>query len=99
MMPASIYSHAKRGHSQSPSRSNGFEPIEKPKYANEAIELELVIFKKEIEDKYAASIVNREFIMPLLPESEDESQTAPVFNTHRPQSSKRRHSSRNMKRT
>jgi hypothetical protein len=96
MRPASIYSHNRRGQSESPSRSNGFEPIEKPSYYNEAIELELVVFKKEIEDKYAKSIVNRDFIMPLLPESENESH--PVINTQR-SLSRARMGSRNIKRT
>lgn len=40
--------------------------VGRPRYINERIELELVDFKKEIEDKFAKSRVNKEFRFPLM---------------------------------
>ena len=60
MIGSSIY-YSKRGRSESPTGRN---PIVKPKIRNEAIELELQIFKKEIEEKFAASEVNKNFKFP-----------------------------------
>ena len=45
MIGSSIY-YTKRGRSESP---NGRNPIIKPKIRNEMIEIELQLFKKEIE--------------------------------------------------
>jgi hypothetical protein len=42
-------------------------PLRRPRYINEKIEEELVEFKKEIEEKFAASKVNKEFKYPRLP--------------------------------
>ncbi len=64
VIAASIYPQygqhqQKRGLSESPTRANGGQQkIPRPNYYNEAIELELIIFKKEIEEKFARSIVN-----------------------------------------
>ena len=67
MLATSIYMQtAKRGQSESPQR------LLRPKYVNEAIELELIIFKREIEEKFAKSKVNREFKYPRLPNPIDE---------------------------
>ena len=38
----------------------------KPRYINEAIELELVLFKREIEEKFAKSLVNRLYTFPRI---------------------------------
>lgn len=45
--------------------ANSKKPLEKPKYVNKAIELELLDFKKEIEEKFKASKMNQEFVFPL----------------------------------
>lgn len=41
-------------------------PLRRPRYINERIELELIDFKKEIEDKFAKSQVNHLFRFPKL---------------------------------
>ena len=45
--------------------------VGRPRYINERIELELVEFKKEIEEKFARSRVNQEFKFPLLTSTAD----------------------------
>jgi len=48
-------------------------PLKKKRYQNPKIEAELVDFKKEIEDKFHKSEVNRNFNFPriaLLPDAE-----------------------------
>ena len=45
-------------------------PLRRPRYINEKIELELVEFKKEIEEKFAKSKVNKLFRFPLMSEKE-----------------------------
>jgi len=44
----------------------GQERIGRPRYINESIELELIDFKIEIEEKFAKSKVNRDFRFPLM---------------------------------
>ena len=39
-------------------------PLTRPRYINPKIEAELVEFKKEIEDKFASSDVNKKFVFP-----------------------------------
>ena len=41
-------------------------PLRRPRYINEKIEQELIEFKKEIEEKFEASKVNREFKYPRI---------------------------------
>jgi len=41
----------------------------KPKVRNEAIELELLIFKREIEEKFGKSLMNKNFNFPRMKES------------------------------
>ena len=54
-----IYTHRYvRGQSESPVRKS------RKRHVNEAIELELLLFKREIEEKFAKSIVNRLYQFP-----------------------------------
>ena len=39
-------------------------PLRRPRYINEKIELELIEFKKEIEEKFAKSTMNKNFAFP-----------------------------------
>eukprot|EP00347_Sterkiella_histriomuscorum_P009777 403339933 len=63
----SKYALIKRGLSESPTR--GQNKVVKPQCKNDAIELELIVFKKEIEDKFAKSKMNQQFRFPRIPES------------------------------
>ena len=56
-------------------------PLRRPRYINEKIEEELVEFKKEIEEKFASSRVNKEFRYPLLCTDDNEYQIN--RNSHR----------------
>ncbi len=40
-------------------------PLNRKRYINERIELELIDFKNEIEEKFAKSKINREYKFPL----------------------------------
>lgn len=65
-MTTSVWANQKRVASQSPTRlPNTFE-IPKPRYRNDAIELELILFKKEIEEKFSTSVVNKTFVFPRM---------------------------------
>ena len=59
--------------SDSPVRQNGQKKNKpsRPIYYNEAIELELLIFKREIEEKFAASRMNQTYRFPKLTEQEE----------------------------
>jgi hypothetical protein len=63
MIGTSIY-YSKRGRSESPT--NGGDLITKPNVRNEMIEIELKLFKKEIEEKFAKSDVNKNYIFPRI---------------------------------
>jgi hypothetical protein len=39
-----------------------------PRYVNDKIEIELIEFKKEIEERFAKSKMNQTFVMPLIEE-------------------------------
>ena len=42
-------------------------PLTRPRYINDKIELELIEFKKEIEERFAKSETNKKFVYPRLP--------------------------------
>lgn len=44
----------------------GLERIGRPRYINESIEMELIDFKLEIQDKFKKSEMNRDFRFPLM---------------------------------
>lgn len=50
-------------------------PLNRKRYINERIEIELVDFKQEIEEKFAKSKVNKEYRFPLMKRQEKLSKT------------------------
>ena len=52
-----------------------------PRYINEKIELELVEFKREIEERFANSEINRVFVYPLKREDNPEESFGPRSGT------------------
>lgn len=42
-------------------------PLTRQRYINDKIELELIEFKKEIEERFAKSQMNKNFVYPRLP--------------------------------
>ncbi|PCI27390.1 hypothetical protein COB52_04875 [Candidatus Kaiserbacteria bacterium] len=41
-------------------------PLSRPRYINDKIEVELLEFKREIEERFAKSDVNAKFVFPLM---------------------------------